>query len=168
MARVARHVVPALGVDHQRPGNGLIGDGVPVDCNRAVAGDGLRFEGLEFMALGLGRVAIGLALLRPGRIVRGCPGGRGCQCNDERRGCETVSTHARSSDSRNSFRSRSLADLSAEVSLLMFAVFGILIHASLLAADPHSHLDWVMNAMNLALTGTAWVVADALGSRKLA
>jgi hypothetical protein len=50
----------------------------------------------------------------------------------------------------------------------MFAVFGILIHASLLLADPHGHLDWVMNAMNLALTGTAWVVANALGSRKLA
>jgi uncharacterized membrane protein len=44
----------------------------------------------------------------------------------------------------------------------MFAIFGILVHAPLLLADPHNHLYWVMNAMNLALTGSAWVVADSL------
>lgn len=45
---------------------------------------------------------------------------------------------------------------------VMFAAFGLLIHAPLLIADPHSHLNWVMNAMNLALTGSAWVAADSL------
>jgi uncharacterized membrane protein YphA (DoxX/SURF4 family) len=44
----------------------------------------------------------------------------------------------------------------------MFALFGLLVHAPLLFVDPRSHLNWVMNAMNLALTGAAWVVADSL------
>lgn len=58
-------------------------------------------------------------------------------------------------------------DRLAAVSLtVMFAAFGILIHAPLLFADPRSHLNWVMNAMNLALTGAAWAVADSLSSRK--
>jgi uncharacterized membrane protein YphA (DoxX/SURF4 family) len=56
------------------------------------------------------------------------------------------------------------ARLAAGLLTAMFAGFGILIHAPLLLADPHSHLNWVMNAMNLALTGSAWVVADALAA----
>lgn len=44
---------------------------------------------------------------------------------------------------------------------VMFAGFGILVHLPLLWSDPSSHLNWVMNAMNLALTGSAWVVADS-------
>ena len=58
--------------------------------------------------------------------------------------------------------------LAAVLLTVMFAAFGVLIHAPLLLADPHSHLNWVMNAMNLALTGAAWVLADStapLGSR---
>jgi uncharacterized membrane protein YphA (DoxX/SURF4 family) len=47
----------------------------------------------------------------------------------------------------------------------MFAVFGIFVHAPLLFADPSSHLNWVMNAMNLALSGSAWLVADSLAER---
>jgi uncharacterized membrane protein len=50
---------------------------------------------------------------------------------------------------------------------VMFALFGVLIHAPLLVAD-HSHLNWVMNAMNLALTGAAWITADSLFARHLA
>jgi hypothetical protein len=50
---------------------------------------------------------------------------------------------------------------------IMFALFGVLIHAPLLAADPHSHLNWVMNGMNLALTGSAWIAADSLFARHL-
>ena len=42
----------------------------------------------------------------------------------------------------------------------MFAVFAVLVHAPLLLAP--SHLHWVMNAMNLALTGAAWTLADSL------
>jgi hypothetical protein len=43
----------------------------------------------------------------------------------------------------------------------------VLIHAPLLIAE-HSHLNWVMNAMNLALTGAAWITADSLFARHLA
>jgi uncharacterized membrane protein YphA (DoxX/SURF4 family) len=43
----------------------------------------------------------------------------------------------------------------------MFAGFGLLVHLPLLLGDP-SHLNWVMNAVNLALTGAAWTIADAL------
>jgi uncharacterized membrane protein YphA (DoxX/SURF4 family) len=54
------------------------------------------------------------------------------------------------------------ARLAAILLTLMCALFGVLVHAPLLLADPHSHLNWVMNGMNLSLTGAAWVVADSL------
>jgi uncharacterized membrane protein len=54
------------------------------------------------------------------------------------------------------------AYLAAVLLTVMFVLFGLLVHAPLLLADPRSHLNWVMNAMNLALTGAAWVVADSL------
>jgi uncharacterized membrane protein YphA (DoxX/SURF4 family) len=57
------------------------------------------------------------------------------------------------------------ARLAAAMVTLMFAAFSVLIHIPLLWADARSHLHWVMNAMNLALIGSAWVVADALGRR---
>lgn len=57
-----------------------------------------------------------------------------------------------------------LAHLAALMITIMFAAFSLLIHIPLLRGDPHSHLNWVMNAMNLALTGAAWVTADALGA----
>jgi uncharacterized membrane protein YphA (DoxX/SURF4 family) len=60
------------------------------------------------------------------------------------------------------------ARLAAVLLTVMFALFGVLIHAQLLAAEPYSHLYWVMNAMNLALTGAAWVMADSLFARHLA
>jgi uncharacterized membrane protein YphA (DoxX/SURF4 family) len=41
---------------------------------------------------------------------------------------------------------------------VMFAIFGALVHLPLLIAGPHSHLNWVMNAVNLALTGAAWTL----------
>jgi uncharacterized membrane protein len=59
------------------------------------------------------------------------------------------------------------APLAAVLLTIMFALFGVLIHAPLLAADPHSHLNWVMNGMNLALTGSAWITADSLVARHL-
>jgi uncharacterized membrane protein len=59
------------------------------------------------------------------------------------------------------------APLAAVLLTIMFALFGVLIHAPLLAADPTSHLNWVMNGMNLALTGAAWITADSLFARHL-
>jgi hypothetical protein len=50
----------------------------------------------------------------------------------------------------------------------MCALFGVLVHAPLLLADPHSQLNWVMNGMNLSLTGAAWVVADSLAPARAA
>jgi uncharacterized membrane protein YphA (DoxX/SURF4 family) len=41
----------------------------------------------------------------------------------------------------------------------MFGSFSILVHLPLLLADPQAHMSWVMNAVNLALTGAAWAVA---------
>ena len=58
------------------------------------------------------------------------------------------------------------ARVAAYLLTIMFALFGILVHAPLLMADPHSHLNWVMNAMNLTLTGCAWAVADSLRGRR--
>jgi uncharacterized membrane protein YphA (DoxX/SURF4 family) len=54
------------------------------------------------------------------------------------------------------------ARLAAVFATVMFASFSALIHVPLLLSEP-SHLHWVMNAMNLALTGSAWIAADALG-----
>jgi uncharacterized membrane protein len=51
---------------------------------------------------------------------------------------------------------------------VMFAVFGALVHLPLLLADPHSHFGWVMNAINLALTGAAWALATLLQSTPVA
>jgi uncharacterized membrane protein YphA (DoxX/SURF4 family) len=54
------------------------------------------------------------------------------------------------------------ARLAAILLTAMFATFAILVHAPLLLAHPESHVAWVMNAINLALTGAAWIVADSL------
>jgi hypothetical protein len=50
----------------------------------------------------------------------------------------------------------------------MFASFTPLVHLPLLAADPSSYTNWTENALNLALIGAAWVVADSLASPKSA
>jgi uncharacterized membrane protein YphA (DoxX/SURF4 family) len=44
----------------------------------------------------------------------------------------------------------------------MFASFTPLVHVPMLLAHPSSHFIWSENALNLALTGAAWVVADSL------
>jgi uncharacterized membrane protein YphA (DoxX/SURF4 family) len=54
------------------------------------------------------------------------------------------------------------ARLAAVLLTVMFAMFSALIHLPLLIADPHNHLSWVMNAINLALTGAAWAIATVL------
>jgi uncharacterized membrane protein YphA (DoxX/SURF4 family) len=44
----------------------------------------------------------------------------------------------------------------------MFASFTPLVHVPLVIAAPASYTNWAENALNLALTGAAWVVADSL------
>ena len=56
--------------------------------------------------------------------------------------------------------------LAAIVLTCMFASFTALVHLPMLLADPDSHFNWSENALNLALTGVAWVVAESLGRRK--
>jgi uncharacterized membrane protein len=53
------------------------------------------------------------------------------------------------------------ARLAAILLTVMFASFGLLLHLPLLLAQPN-HLNWVMNAINLALTGAAWTLAHTL------
>lgn len=54
------------------------------------------------------------------------------------------------------------ARLAAILLTVMFASFTPLVHVPMLMADPSSHANWTENALNLALTGVAWVVADSL------
>jgi len=54
------------------------------------------------------------------------------------------------------------ARLAAILLTAMFASFTPLVHVPLLLADPASHMNWSENALNIALTGAAWVVADSL------
>jgi len=55
------------------------------------------------------------------------------------------------------------ARLAAILLTVMFASFTPLVHAPMLLAKPSSHWIWAENALNIALTGVAWVVADTLG-----
>ncbi len=48
---------------------------------------------------------------------------------------------------------------------VMYASFQPLVHIPMLIADPSSHFLWGENALNLALTGVAWVMADSLAKR---
>lgn len=45
---------------------------------------------------------------------------------------------------------------------IMVASFGLLANGPMLVADPSSHFNWTESALNLALIGAAWVVADSL------
>jgi uncharacterized membrane protein YphA (DoxX/SURF4 family) len=58
------------------------------------------------------------------------------------------------------------ARLAAILLTAMFAAFTPLVHVPLLLADPASHTNWSENALNIALTGAAWVVADSLARTK--
>jgi len=61
------------------------------------------------------------------------------------------------------------ARLAAILLTAMCASFTLLVHGPMLLADPSSRGIWSENALNLALTGAAWVVADSLawlGNRK--
>jgi uncharacterized membrane protein YphA (DoxX/SURF4 family) len=47
----------------------------------------------------------------------------------------------------------------------MFIVFAILVHAPSIIIDPHTHFNWVENATNFALIGSAWVIAASIPAR---
>jgi len=42
----------------------------------------------------------------------------------------------------------------------MYIAFSLLVHIPLLLSHPHVHFNWAANALNLALIGSAWVIAD--------
>ena len=46
---------------------------------------------------------------------------------------------------------------------LMYASFQPLVHIPMLLANPANHFEWCENAINLALAGAAWVIADSFG-----
>ncbi|THD63462.1 DoxX family protein [Phenylobacterium sp.] len=48
----------------------------------------------------------------------------------------------------------------------MFILFGLVVHAPTFFTAPLSHMTWTANAMNLALIGAAWVIADAVSERR--
>lgn len=48
----------------------------------------------------------------------------------------------------------------------MLVTFGALVWLPALFAQPHEHMVWAANAINLALIGAAWVVADSIASRR--
>ena len=54
------------------------------------------------------------------------------------------------------------ARLAAILLTTMFASFTPLVHVPMLLADPSRYVNWTENALNLALVGVAWVVADSL------
>jgi uncharacterized membrane protein YphA (DoxX/SURF4 family) len=54
------------------------------------------------------------------------------------------------------------ARLAAILLTAMLASFALLVHGPMLVADRSSHDIWTENAVNLAIMGAAWVVADSL------
>jgi uncharacterized membrane protein YphA (DoxX/SURF4 family) len=54
------------------------------------------------------------------------------------------------------------ARLAAILLTLMYASFTPLVHLPMLVGDPSNRMAWTENAINLVLTGVAWVVADSL------
>jgi uncharacterized membrane protein YphA (DoxX/SURF4 family) len=55
-----------------------------------------------------------------------------------------------------------LARPAAMLLTAMFVVFGLLVHAPGLFADPHSHFNWAANAVNFTLICAAWVIAASI------
>jgi uncharacterized membrane protein len=58
------------------------------------------------------------------------------------------------------------ARVAAILLTLMFASFTPLVHVPLLVSDPHKYFYWTENAINILLTGAAWVIADSLSARR--
>jgi uncharacterized membrane protein YphA (DoxX/SURF4 family) len=55
-----------------------------------------------------------------------------------------------------------LARVAAMLLTGMFVVFGLLVHAPSIFADPHTHFNWAANAINFALIAAAWVIAASI------
>ena len=55
------------------------------------------------------------------------------------------------------------ARLAAILLTAMYVCFAVLVHAPSVLADPASRANWSENALNLALVGVAWVVAESFG-----
>ena len=58
------------------------------------------------------------------------------------------------------------AVLASRLLTAMIVGFGALVWAPALFANPREHIVWAGNAINLALIGAAWVVADWISSRR--
>lgn len=58
------------------------------------------------------------------------------------------------------------ARLAAILLTIMFVFFSVLVHVPMVLAAPADHWIWNENAVNVALIGAAWVVADSLARRK--
>lgn len=56
--------------------------------------------------------------------------------------------------------------LAARLLTAMYILFGILVHTPHVWAAPANHGNWVEFAVNLALVGVAWIVADSLAARQ--
>ncbi len=54
------------------------------------------------------------------------------------------------------------ARLAAILLTAMLASFALVVHEPMLLADHSSHMNWTESAVNLAMIGAAWVVADSL------
>ncbi len=61
-----------------------------------------------------------------------------------------------------SILTRVKARIAATLLTVMIACFGLLANDRILLTDVSSHFNWSESALNLALTGVAWVVADSL------
>ena len=59
------------------------------------------------------------------------------------------------------------ARLAAQMLTAMFVVFQAIVHTPVLLHDPSTHFNWTINAVNLALVGAAWIVADSLKGRSV-
>jgi uncharacterized membrane protein YphA (DoxX/SURF4 family) len=56
--------------------------------------------------------------------------------------------------------------LGSRLLTVMLAIFSALVWAPSLFAQPQEHMVWAGNAINLALVGTAWVVADSIAMQR--
>jgi uncharacterized membrane protein len=56
------------------------------------------------------------------------------------------------------------ARLAAILVTVMLACLGVLANGPMLLADHANHMNWIESAVNLAVTGAAWVVADSLAA----
>jgi hypothetical protein len=60
-----------------------------------------------------------------------------------------------------------LALLATRLLTVMLVIFGLFVWVPLLFSDPHNHRNWSETAETFAIAGTAWILADLLGERRL-